>query len=216
MKQQPSTRTRLISVISIVLILAVIAFYLYLLHIGAAQRMLRSIRQMGVPGILIGVVIQTIVNILPVPGEFTSIVLMEIYGPVWGGVYSWVGGLLGAIGAMYLAKWITRPFFGQLARPFLDKVKELLHKQETFGLLLLRFVPLVPYHLVNYTAGLLQVKLWVFIWTTAVGILPYTIAVSSLYAGVRQGSLKWGIIGGVVFVALYAIGLYVKKRKETV
>ncbi|MBE1446836.1 TVP38/TMEM64 family protein [Paenibacillus sp. OAS669] len=216
MKQQPSTRTRLISVISIVLILAVIAFYLYLLHIGAAQRMLRTIRQMGAPGILIGVMIQTIVNILPVPGEFTSIVLMEIYGPVWGGVYSWVGGLLGAIGAMYLAKWITRPFFGQLARPFLDKVKELLHKRETFGLLLLRFVPLVPYHLVNYTAGLLQVKLWVFVWTTAVGILPYTIAVSSIYAGVRQGSLKWGIIGGIVFVTLYAIGLYVKKRKETV
>ncbi|WP_282942621.1 VTT domain-containing protein [Paenibacillus sp. RC67] len=170
---------------------------------------------MGFAGIVVGVIIQTIVNILPVPGEFTSIVLMEIYGPVWGGLYSWIGGLMGAIGAMCLTKWISKPFFGQMTRPLLDKVQQLVHRRESFGLLILRFVPLVPYHFVNYTAGLLNVKTWVFIWTTAVGILPYTIAMSGIYAGVRQGSLKWGLIGAGVFVLLFGISLYAKKRKNS-
>ncbi|WP_028551624.1 TVP38/TMEM64 family protein [Paenibacillus sp. UNC451MF] len=212
---QPSSQTRLISVISLVLIIIVIALYIYLLRIGEAQRLLGAVRHMGFIGIVFGILIQTIVNILPVPGEFTSIVLMEIYGPIWGGVYSWIGGLMGAIGAMFLTKWITKPFFGQLTRPFLDKVRQLVHRRESYGLLLLRFVPLVPYHFVNYTAGLLNVKTWVFIWTTAVGILPYTIAMSGIYAGVSQGSLKWGLIGAGVFVLLFGISLIVKKRKQS-
>lgn len=96
---------------------------------------------------------QSIVNILPVPGEFISIALMEIYGPIWGGVYSWIGGVLGAVGALYVTKWIAKPFFSKLAQPFLQRVEEFTKRHETFGLLLIRFVPLVPYHFVNYAFG---------------------------------------------------------------
>ncbi|UQZ82288.1 TVP38/TMEM64 family inner membrane protein YdjZ [Paenibacillus konkukensis] len=214
-ERQPSSGAKLVSLISAVFIVLAVAGYIYLLRIGEAQRLLGSIRHMGALGIAIGVGVQIIVNILPVPGEFTSIVLMEIYGPVWGGVYSWTGGVLGAVGAMFLTKWVTKPFFGPMARPFLDKVQRMIRRRESFGLLLLRFVPLVPYHVVNYTAGLLSVRLWAFIWTTAVGILPYTIAVSGIYAGVRKGSLRWGIAGAAVFVLLFGIGLYAKKRSRS-
>lgn len=215
MEQQASSRKRVSSLISIVVILIAIALYIYLLHIGAAQRMLKGIRDMGILGIVVGIIFQTIVNILPVPGEFTSIVLMEIYGPWWGGVYSWVGGLLGAIGAMLLSRWITGAFVLQWARPFLDKVQPLVQRHESYGMLMLRFIPLVPYHFVNYASGLLHVKAWIFIWTTAIGILPYTIAMSGIYAGVRQGSLKWGLIGGGVTLILLAVGIYVKKRRQS-
>jgi uncharacterized membrane protein YdjX (TVP38/TMEM64 family) len=51
------------------------------------------------------VLLQTAANILPVPGEFISIILMEIYGPIWGGVYSWIGGLAGAVAAIQREKF---------------------------------------------------------------------------------------------------------------
>jgi uncharacterized membrane protein YdjX (TVP38/TMEM64 family) len=205
--------TRYISILGVVVIAGAIACYIYLLHIGEAQRLLRSVRSFGIPGVILGILIQSLVNILPVPGEFTSIVLMEIYGPVWGGIYSWIGGLAGAIGGLYVTRWVAKPFFGAMAQPFLQRVEEFIAKREVLGLLLLRFVPFVPYHLVNYAAGLLNVKLSGFVWTTALGILPYTVAMSGIYAGVRQGSLVWGIVGGGIFALLIGISWYAKREK---
>jgi uncharacterized membrane protein YdjX (TVP38/TMEM64 family) len=213
-KQKKTKSTRYISIISILVISLLIGYYIYLLHSGEAQRVVKSIRNLGIFGILVGIIIQSFANIIPVPGEFISVILMEIYGPFWGGIYSWLGGVIGAIGALYLTKWIAKPFFGKLAQPFLQKMDEYIKKQETLGLLLIRFVPLVPYHFVNYAAGLLDVKIWGFIWTTGIGILPYTIAMSGIYAGVRHGSLIWGIIGGCVIIVLMGISWYVKKRKK--
>lgn len=167
-------------------------------------------------GILIGIIIQIVANIIPVPGEFISIILMEIYGPIWGGFFSWIGGLGGAIGALYLTRWVTKPFFGKMAEPFLHKIDEFAKKHRTLGLLFIRIVPLVPYHFVNYALGFLNVNIWSFIWTTGLGILPYTIAVSGIYAGARKGSLVWGALGIFLFLVLLGLSWLLKSRKRKI
>jgi uncharacterized membrane protein YdjX (TVP38/TMEM64 family) len=210
---ESTTMKRYISIATLVLVSGAIVYYIYLLRIGEAQRLMSSIRNFGYTGILVGIAFQALVNILPVPGEFTSIALMEIYGPISGGLYSFIGGIVGAVGGMYLARWVAKPFFGEMAKPYTAKVEEWLKKRETLGMLLIRFAPFVPYHFVNYAAGLLNIKLWVFIWTTALGILPYTIGMSGLYAGARRGSLLWGIIGGGIFLVLAGISWMARTRK---
>ncbi|WP_223067952.1 TVP38/TMEM64 family protein [Paenibacillus caui] len=202
------------SIISLLAIVGVIGYYLYLLYNGEAQKLMNSIRHYGASGAIIGISIQTILNILPLPGELTSILLLEIYGPVWGGLYSWIAGVAGSVGGLYLSKWIAKPFFGKMVEPYMSKVDEWMRKHGGLGLLLIRFVPLVPYHFVNYAAGLLQVKLWGFLWTTGLGILPYTIVMSALYAGIRWGSILWGLIGCGMLLLLSAAGWYVKRRKQ--
>lgn len=207
---------RLTRIISIIILAGLIGYYLYLLRTGEAQQLLKSIQNLGAPGVLIGIFIQSVVNVIPVPGEFISVILMEIYGPVWGGIYSWIGGMAGALGALFLTKWIAKPYFGKLAQPFLVKMDEFTKRHEAFGLLLLRFVPFVPYHFVNYAAGLASVKIWNFTWTTGIGILPYTIAFSGLYAGVRHGSLIWGIIGVCVFLLLLILSWWIRRKREVI
>lgn len=214
--KQTGPNTKLLSIISILVIVCTSGYYLYLVHTGEADKLINRIRDFGQTGIVIGILVQSIVNIIPVPGEFVSIALMEIYGPVWGGVYTWIGGVLGAVGALYLTKWIAKPFFGKLAQPFLDKVEEFTKRHETFGLLLIRFVPFVPYHFVNYAMGFLKINIWSFIWTTGLGILPFTIAMSGLYAGVRNGSFLWGAIGIVIFIGLFGLSWLVKGRRRRV
>lgn len=214
--KQTGPNTKLFSVISILVIVGISGYYLYLVHTGEADGLIHRIRELGWIGIIIGIFVQSIVNILPVPGEFISIALMEIYGPIWGGVYSWIGGVLGAVGALYITKWIAKPFFSKLAQPFLQRVEEFTKKHETFGLLLIRFVPLVPYHFVNYAFGFLKINIWSFIWTTGLGILPFTIAMSGLYAGVRNGSFLWGAIGIAIFIGLLGLSLLIKGRRRRV
>jgi uncharacterized membrane protein YdjX (TVP38/TMEM64 family) len=204
--------TRILPILGLIGSALFITYYIYLIHTRQIQPLLEHIRHLGFTGVILGIFLKTIVNIFPVPGEFMSVFLMEVYGAAWGGFYSWLGGIFGAIFAMYFTRWMARPLLEHFALPFLQKVESFIQNRETFGLLVMRFVPIVPYHLVNYAAGLFRVRLWGFAWTTAVGILPFTVAMSGMYAGVRHGSITWGIIGGVIFILLVAIGWFFRKR----
>jgi uncharacterized membrane protein YdjX (TVP38/TMEM64 family) len=209
-----SPNTKLIGIISLLMIICMGGAYLYLLHTGAAQIFMKSIHSLGLMGIIFGIAIQAIVNILPVPGEFISIFLMEIFGPIWGGVYAWSGGVIGAVGALYLTKWIAKPLFGKMAKPYLNKMEEYIQNHEKIGLLLIRFVPFVPYHFVNYAAGLLKINIWSFIWTTGLGILPFYIGMVGIYTGLRKGSWIWGAAGAGVFALLIFLSWNAKKKQK--
>jgi uncharacterized membrane protein YdjX (TVP38/TMEM64 family) len=205
---------RLIKLLSLFIIACFTGYYIYLVHTGEAQILLNQIRNLGVLGSFIGIAMQTLANILPVPGEFISIALMEIYGPVLGGLLAWIGGVAGAVGALCLTKWIAKSFFSSMAKPYLDKMEQFMNKRGNMGLLLIRFVPLVPYHLVNYAAGVLNVRFWSFVWTTAIGIAPFHIAMSCIFAGVRNGSWIWGTAGIGVAALLVCVGWYLSSNSR--
>ncbi|WP_440604409.1 TVP38/TMEM64 family protein [Bacillus sp. GB_SG_008] len=205
---------RSLSIGSLIIFLLLTGIYLYFLHTGLAKVWLESIRHLGVFGILLGILIQTVVNVIPVPGEFVSLFLIEIYGAVAGGFYSWIGGILGAVLAYHLSNWLARPVIESLAKPYLVKIDRWLQKQGVTGLLILRFVPLVPYHFINYTAGILGVNRRAFIWTTALGILPYTISVSSLFAGVRYGRFIPFILGGGLFILSFILSIVLRRKMD--
>lgn len=209
----PASRTSLyVSIGSLIIFLLLIGIYIYLLHTAVMKEWLASIRNLGVLGRVVTIFVQTLIDTVPVPGEFISIFLIELYGPVAGGIYSWIGGTLGAILAYHLSTWIARPVMEPLTRTYLKKVDKWMKKYGVMGLLIVRLVPIIPYHLINYAAGILRVNKKVFIWTTAIGIIPYTIAVSSLYSGLRHGSLV-PLIFGVVIFAISVMVSFVLRRK---
>ncbi|OIK13016.1 hypothetical protein BIV60_15170 [Bacillus sp. MUM 116] len=210
--KKPTART--LSIGSLIFFSLLTGIYLYFVHTGAAKGWLESIRHLGVYGILLGIMIQTVVNIIPAPGEFVSIFLIQLYGPVAGGFYSFIGGVLGALLAYQLSNWIARPIIEPMAKPYLEKIDRWLQKRGDFGLLFIRFVPLVPYHFINYAAGILRVNKKAFIWTTALGILPYTISVSSIFAGLSFGKFLPFIIGGGIFIVSSVLSIVLRKKME--
>ncbi|MBU8918420.1 VTT domain-containing protein [Bacillus sp. FJAT-29953] len=208
------TRARSLSIGSLMIFLLLTGLYLYFLHTGAAKVWLESIRHLGVFGVILGILIQTVVNVIPAPGEFVSLFLIEIYGPFAGGFYSWIGGIAGAVLAYYLSDWIARPIIEPMAKPYLEKIDRWLRKRGDIGLLLIRFVPLVPYHFINYAAGILGVSKKGFLWTTALGILPYTISVSCLFAGVRYGKFLPFIVGGGLFILSTILSIVLRRKMD--
>lgn len=210
--KKPTART--LSIGSLMIFLLLTGIYLYFVHTGAAKGWLESIRQLGVFGIVLGIMIQSVVNVIPAPGEFVSLFLIEIYGPVAGGFYSFIGGVLGAVLAYRLSDWIARPIIEPMAKPYLEKIDRWLKKRGDMGLLIIRFVPLVPYHFINYAAGILRVNKMSFIWTTALGILPYTITISSKFAGFRYGKFLPFIIGGGLFILSSILSIVLRRKMD--
>ncbi|MED1466953.1 TVP38/TMEM64 family protein [Bacillus salipaludis] len=210
--KKPTART--LSIGSLMIFLLLTGIYLYFVHTGAAKGWLESIRQLGVFGIVFGIMIQSVVNVIPAPGEFVSLFLIEIYGPVAGGFYSFIGGVIGAVLAYHLSDWIARPIIEPMAKPYLEKIDRWLKKRGDIGLLIIRFVPLVPYHFINYAAGILRVNKMAFIWTTALGILPYTITISSIFAGFRYGKFIPFIIGGGLFILSSILSIVFRRKMD--
>jgi uncharacterized membrane protein YdjX (TVP38/TMEM64 family) len=154
-------------------------------------------------------------SVIPAPSELISIGLMSAFG-VWPGIlYSWLGGILGAVVAASLAKAVARPYVMRLVRRYIPWLQSWLHERGPMGLLAVRFIPLVPYHLVNYMTGILLVPLGPFLWTTAVGTLPFQAGLAGVYAGVAYGSVLPLVLGGVILLVLFTAG-WLSRRRFTV
>ncbi|HEX7966805.1 MAG TPA: VTT domain-containing protein [Stellaceae bacterium] len=114
-------------------------------------------------------------SFLPLPAEFIPVVNGMMFGPWLGIALTWLGAMLGAALSFALARWLGRPF----VRLVLSEAQWRRLDALPVGpgaLLLARLMPLISFNLVNYAAGLLGIGWWTFVWTTAIGILPLTVA----------------------------------------
>ena len=111
-----------------------------------------------------------------------------LFGTVMGAIYVDSAATLGALLAFgisrnYAGNWIQHRWQQQLTG-FNREVSS----RGYLYLLLVRLIPMVPYILVNFFAGLTKVRLRTFIWTTALGSLPGILIFS--YAGRQLLNIK--------------------------
>jgi uncharacterized membrane protein YdjX (TVP38/TMEM64 family) len=95
-----------------------------------------------------------------------------MYGVFAGALYANLGATVGAMGAFIFARYIAGSSLQSKYEKNLAKFNAELGKNGAGYLLFMRFIPLFPFFLINLCAGLTNLKLRTFVWTTAVGILP--------------------------------------------
>lgn len=170
------------------------------------------VQSLGFYGVAIAVVAMAIMCIIPVPSEFLIIVNIEMYGVFWGSVYSWVGAVIGAVVAMRLTRQHFQPLYRRIfSEQRQNQVDTWVKRRGTLGLLGLRLTPF-PYHALNYIAGMLDVRLWPFLWTTGIGLIPFYVFFGGAALGVTHGVIPAIITGVIVLLVMGVMGIYVKKR----
>lgn len=180
------------------------------------------IQRTGPLGIGIAILLMAVLSLLPVPSEFLMIIVMKIYGPWWGILYSWIGSMTSALTTFWLARHIGK----RILRAFISdrsikKVSHWIEDRGATGLLMVRIVP-VPFLVVNYTAGISKgVTWWNYGWTTAVGGIPYYVGSALVFMGASHKYMTWVLVGGLAVVGIWVGGyLYNRhmdrdKRKST-
>ncbi len=199
--------------IGMLLLAAVAWFYFHYRHSLSIHHAIVMIQAAGVYGVVVTVLLMAVLCVLPVPSEFLIVANMVVYGVGWGLFYSWIGAVIGAVWAMYLTRWVGQPYVKKLLSEERQRqVNSWVGERGTLGLFALRFVPFVPFHALNYVAGLLDVRLWPFVWTTAVGIIPFDLVMGALFIGVSHGVAAWMLWGIVPLAALFAMGFLYRKK----
>ncbi len=120
--------------------------------------------------------LMVVVAILPIPAEIPAAINGMLFGAVLGIIMTWGGAMIGAMISYELARCFGRKLSRRFVKPEVIARLEGLKDTEAAVLLMLRFTPVVAFTVVNWVSGLLQVRRTTFVWTTAVGILPGTIA----------------------------------------
>lgn len=147
-------------------------------------------RELGAGGIVISLILMTLAALTVFPGEAAAMANGVVYGPVWGSLLSWFGGIVGANIAFAAARAIGPHAIGLLlSREQYDQVRTWSQTNGPLALLTARLIPLFPYFAINYAAGLIGMRWWSFNWVSAIGMAPAAIAFTTM--GSKAGEMSW-------------------------
>jgi uncharacterized membrane protein YdjX (TVP38/TMEM64 family) len=130
---------------------------------------------------------------LVVPAPFPKSVLTTMAGVAFGvarGIPLVVGGATaGAVLAFLLARTLGRDAVSRLARGHLDRIDAVITHRGILAALVVRFIPILPFTLLNYACGVTAMRLRHFALGTAVGSIPGTSAMIVISSTGAQISL---------------------------
>lgn len=139
-------------------------------------------------------------------------------------LYAVVGATIGGTMAFLLARfmmaaWIQERFERQLIR-----FNEEMARHQKNYLLILRVLPIAPFFVINYCAGMTKVPLTTFVWTTCAGMMPgawvhAVIGYELRNINALSDLLSWKLIGALIILPMFALVPVVKhhwpsKRKQ--
>lgn len=114
------------------------------------------------------ILLQAVLFTFALAGSFFLWIAAPLYPPAMAAFILAAGGTLGGIGAYWFSQRLTDEWVDKIENSHAYK---LLHKQDNFfALFALRVFPAFPHSLVNYSSGMLKVKLSHFIPAALLGI----------------------------------------------
>lgn len=139
--------------------------------------------------IVILIILQIILFTFALAGSLVFWVVAPIYPPLISTLIVAVGAMLGGVGAYFFSRYITDDWIKKIEN---SQAYKLLHKEDNFfTLFALRVFPGFPHSIVNYSSGILQVKLSHFVAAAFLGVgLKSYIYADIIYNLTEKSSVK--------------------------
>ncbi len=199
------------------------------------RRALAWIDSLGPTGPVAFIIIYNLATVLFIPGALLTLGGGVIFGVIWGSIYVLIAATLGATVAFLIGRYLSRGWACQQleAHPQLKAIDLAVARSGFKIVFLTRLCPILPFNLLNYAFGVMQLSLKDYI-LGSVGMIPGTVVY--VYMGALVGdiatigtevslspqaeALKWAIniIGSITTVAVtvYITKLAHKALAETV
>jgi len=168
-------------------------------------------------GILAPIVYVLLLSLLPLflfPDSVLVIAGGMLFGLVRGTILTSIGSLIGGV----IAFLISRAFGSKVVRKITKRELVLFEKYKGYSgffiILLLRLIPLFPFKVVSYSAGLTDMKLRDFCLATVIGSLPGIIVYTNLGDKANDFGSKGFYVSVVLVVLLFVVSYVLKKAFE--
>ncbi|WP_323794323.1 TVP38/TMEM64 family protein [Nocardioides sp.] len=142
-------------------------------------------------------------SLIPCPKALLTAAGGALFGLVPGAALSLLAALVGAVISFGIGRLLGRDLVDRLTRGRLAEVDHLLRDHGLTSVVVARLIPLVPYIVINYAAGLTGIRLRHYVLGTAVGMVPGSLAYAALGA---YGTEPWGLIAAASALLLLVVG----------
>lgn len=140
-----------------------------------------------------------------------------LFGLFWGSVYTFLGAILNCALMFLLARYVGRERIRALVQRRLSpswqtRLDGLGGREGALLLIVLRLIPAVPYNLINYAFGLTEMKLTTYLFFSALGIIPGTLAFINIGdKALKPGTPDFWLAIGLLVLLLATTALLGKK-----
>lgn len=157
-----------------------------------------------------------VLSLIPIPKSVVSIAAGLIWGFGLGVLFVTVASVIGATLAFIVGRLLGQDLVERLLGDHLSKVDERLSDHGLRAVIVLRLIPVLPFTLVNYCAGLTSVNRRDYALGTLIGMLPGTVVFVAI--GAYGLSLGWPFFLAVAAAAVvgFVVFLLVRRHRNTV
>lgn len=170
------------------------------------QHVRDKILSFGVWAPVVYIVFYTVRPLILFPAGLLSITGGLAFGPLFGTIYTVLGGTGCAVAEFFFARTFGRGAVAKLVKGRLAKIDEGIERRGFMTVLWIRLIPNLPYDVQNYSLGLTGVRFRDYFLATAIGIIPGTFGF--VYLGYSLTDLRqfWKVLLAVLLI-LGLVGL---------
>lgn len=135
-----------------------------------------------------------------------------LFGLYKGYIYTAIGALIGATISFYISKKLGRNIVKKFTKDKLDNIENIINNNGFYIIFLLRLIPLFPFDVISYGAGLTKVKYKDFILATFLGTIPGILVFTNIGAqALNIGSSSFYISISALILLIF-ISMILKKK----
>ena len=131
------------------------------------------------------IALYAILTVFMLPASILTVASGFLFGVYVGAPAVVIGATLGACGLFLAAKTSLQDTLKGIAGPFISKMEKEYNESPFAYLFTLRLIPVFPFAVANIAPALLGAKFRDYVITTAIGIIPGTVAFSLIGHGIR-------------------------------
>jgi uncharacterized membrane protein YdjX (TVP38/TMEM64 family) len=173
------------------------------------------IQSFGLGAPFIYIIILSLLPLLLFPDSVLVIAGGMIFGLVKGAIFTTIGSLIGASIAFYISRLLGQQIVKKIIKKDLVMFRDYSKKSGFFIILMLRLIPLFPFKVVSYSAGLSDVKFKDFALATTIGSLPGILVYTNLGDKTTVLGSKDFYIAVGLLIGLFFISFLLKKKFST-
>ena len=157
-----------------------------------------------------------LVTLTPIPKNVVGIAAGLTWGFGLGSLLVYLGALIGAAGAFFIGRALGRDAVEHFSGARITRVDALLRRRGLASVIGVRLIPVLPFTVINYTAGLTAVRLRDYAIGTALGIIPGTLAYVAIGAfGFEAGPGLYIGLGVLGVLTLLGVIVGYRSRRST-
>lgn len=190
----------------------------YLLGGLTPEQIQTWLEQAGILAPIIYIIIYIIATILVLPSTALNLTGGAIFGPWIGTLWTSLAAIIAATVAFYYSRTIGREWISQKLAGRWQAMDAEMCQGGLFYMFAIRLLPIIPYGLVNFAAGLTSVSFKDYLLGTILGtvpgVLPFVMLGSSGLKALKTGDLL-PLIGALSLTAmLVGVATWYRRRRS--